>query len=93
MKSFRGGAMQDLTGKLEKLGEVIFTVGEATIEAKGGQILVVPASVPHKYVRSGAGLARHIDIHTSRRMITERLEGISPLEVIGREVIPVVADL
>jgi quercetin dioxygenase-like cupin family protein len=55
-------------------GEVTFTVGDATIEAKSGQILVVPAGVPHKYVNSGAGRARHIDIHTSRRMITEWLE-------------------
>jgi len=48
-------------------GEVT-TVGDATIEAKGGQILVVPAGVPHKYVNSGEGWARHIDIHASGRM-------------------------
>lgn len=53
-------------------GEVIFTVGDATIEAKEGQILVVPAGVPHKYVNSGR--ARHIDIHASGRMSTEWLE-------------------
>ncbi len=55
-------------------GEVTFTVGEDTIEASAGQILVVPAGVPHKFVNSGAARARHIDIHTSRRMITEWLE-------------------
>ena len=55
-------------------GEVTFTVGEATIEAKSGQIVIVPAGVPHKYVNSGAGRARHIDIHTSRRMSTVWLE-------------------
>jgi quercetin dioxygenase-like cupin family protein len=55
-------------------GEVPFTVGDAVVEATSGQILVVPAGVPHKYVNSGAGRARHIDIHTSRRMITEWLE-------------------
>jgi quercetin dioxygenase-like cupin family protein len=53
-------------------GEVTFTVGDATIEARAGQILVVPAGVPHKYVNSGR--ARHIDIHTSGRMSTEWLE-------------------
>ena len=53
-------------------GGVTFTVGEATIEAKGGQIVVVPADVPHKYVNSGR--ARHIDIDASGRMITEWLE-------------------
>jgi quercetin dioxygenase-like cupin family protein len=55
-------------------GEVTFTVGEETIEAKDGQILVVPAGVQHKYVNSGAGRARHIDIHASGRMATEWLE-------------------
>ncbi len=55
-------------------GEVTFTIGGAIVEATGGQILVVPAGVPHKYVNSGAGRARHIDIHTSQRMITEWLE-------------------
>ena len=55
-------------------GEVTFTVGDETIEAKDGQILVVPPGVPHKYVNSGAGRARHIDIHASGRMTTEWLE-------------------
>ena len=56
-------------------GEVTFTVGAAVIEAKAGQILVVPASVPHKYVNSGARRARHVDIHTSGCMATAWLEG------------------
>jgi quercetin dioxygenase-like cupin family protein len=56
-------------------GEVIFTVGDETIEAAGGQIVVVPAGAPHKFVNSGTGRARHIDIHASRRMATEWLEG------------------
>jgi quercetin dioxygenase-like cupin family protein len=55
-------------------GELTFTVGDTTIEATSGQIVVVPAGVPHKFVNSGAGRARHIDIHTSRRMTTEWLE-------------------
>jgi quercetin dioxygenase-like cupin family protein len=55
-------------------GTLTFTVGEATIEATGGQIVVAPAGAPHGFVNSGAGRARHIDIHTSGRMITEWLE-------------------
>jgi len=55
-------------------GEVTFTAGDESIEAKGGQIVVVPAGVPHKYVNSGARRSRHIDIHSSRRMSTEWLE-------------------
>jgi len=55
-------------------GEVTFTAGDETIKAKAGQIVVVPAGVPHKYVNSGGVRARHIDIHASGRMATEWLE-------------------
>jgi quercetin dioxygenase-like cupin family protein len=55
-------------------GEVTFTAGNETVEAKAGQILVVPAGLPHKYVNTGAGRTRHIDIHASGRMATEWLE-------------------
>jgi quercetin dioxygenase-like cupin family protein len=55
-------------------GELTFTVGEDTIEATGGQIVIAPAGAPHKFVNSGNRRARHIDIHTSRRMITDWLE-------------------
>ena len=49
-------------------GEVTFTVGEATIEVSGGQIVVVPAGVPHKFVNSGSGQLRQVDIHPSGRI-------------------------
>jgi mannose-6-phosphate isomerase-like protein (cupin superfamily) len=55
-------------------GDLTFTVGDDTIEATGGQILVVPAGVPHRFFNSGMGRARHVDIHTSRRMTTEWLK-------------------
>jgi quercetin dioxygenase-like cupin family protein len=56
-------------------GELTFTVGDATVEANGGQIVIVPAGVSHRFVNLGLAPARHIDIHTSRRMTTEWLEG------------------
>jgi mannose-6-phosphate isomerase-like protein (cupin superfamily) len=56
-------------------GDVTFTVGDDIIEATGSQIVVVPAGAPHKFVNSGTGRTRHIDIHTNRRMTTEWLEG------------------
>jgi mannose-6-phosphate isomerase-like protein (cupin superfamily) len=55
-------------------GQATFTVGGATIEATGGQIVVVPASTPHKFVNVGTGNLRQISIHASERMITEWLE-------------------
>ena len=55
-------------------GTVTFTAGEKTIEAGAGQIVVVPPGVPHKYVNSGTGRTRHVDIHASGSMETEWLE-------------------
>ncbi len=55
-------------------GQASFTVGDATIEAIGGQIVVVPAGMPHKFVNSGTGPLRQVDIHLNGRMIQEWLE-------------------
>ena len=56
-------------------GSATFTLGEETIGVTGGQIVVAPAGVPHKFVNSGAGPLRQIDIHTNDRFVTEWLEG------------------
>ncbi len=55
-------------------GKLTFTVGDATVEVKEGQIVVAPAGTPHRFVNSGAERSRHVDIHTSGRMITTWLE-------------------
>jgi len=55
-------------------GQATFTVGDATLEVTGGQIVVAPAGVPHKFINSGPGLLRQVDIHPSPRMITTWLE-------------------
>ncbi len=49
-------------------GDATITVGDATIEVSGGQIVVVPAGVPHKFVNSGTGPLRQVDIHPSGRI-------------------------
>jgi len=49
-------------------GDATFTVGDETIEVTGGQIVVVPAGVPHKFVNSGTGPLRQVDIHPSERI-------------------------
>jgi len=55
-------------------GQATFTVGESTVKASGGQIIVVPAGMPHNFVNSGNGLLRQVDIHAAGRMVTEWLE-------------------
>jgi mannose-6-phosphate isomerase-like protein (cupin superfamily) len=34
---------------------VRFTLGEETLEATAGQIVVIPAGTPHKFASTGAG--------------------------------------
>jgi len=55
-------------------GRVTFTAGDEVIEAGGGQVVVVPAGVAHRFVNPGAGRLRQVDIHASERFITEWLE-------------------
>jgi mannose-6-phosphate isomerase-like protein (cupin superfamily) len=55
-------------------GNVRFTVGEETVDATAGDIVVVPAGTPHKFVNIGAGRLRQISIHPVARMATEWLE-------------------
>ena len=54
-------------------GEATFTIGEETIEATAGDILVAPAGVPHKFVARTEGY-RSVNIHPVARMETEWLE-------------------
>jgi mannose-6-phosphate isomerase-like protein (cupin superfamily) len=55
-------------------GTATFTAGDETIKANGGQVVVVPGGVPHKFVNTGEGRLRQVDIHASDRFITEWLE-------------------
>ena len=55
-------------------GSATFTAGDDVVRASGGQVVVVPAGVPHKFVNSGDGPLRQIDIHPTGRFVTEWLE-------------------
>ena len=54
-------------------GDVLFTVGERTIEAGAGDIILVPANAPHKFLSRGER-HRQVSIHPAARMETEWLE-------------------
>jgi mannose-6-phosphate isomerase-like protein (cupin superfamily) len=56
-------------------GQATYTVGSHTVQARAGQVLIVQPGVPHKFVNSGGGRLRQIDIHASDRFVTEWLEG------------------
>jgi mannose-6-phosphate isomerase-like protein (cupin superfamily) len=46
-------------------GTVTFTVGDDVVEARGGQVVVVPSGAPQKFVNSGADRLRQVNIHAS----------------------------
>ena len=51
-----------------------FTVGSVTLEARAGQILIVPAEVPHKFMNLSDKQLKQIDIHVNKQFITDWLE-------------------
>jgi mannose-6-phosphate isomerase-like protein (cupin superfamily) len=55
-------------------GEVVITVAGVPIEAKAGQIVIGPAGQSHKFVVTGPGRARLINIHPSPRVVQDWLE-------------------
>lgn len=55
-------------------GAATFTVGSATLQARAGQIIVVPANTPHKFMNTGDRQLKQVDIHVSRQFITDWLE-------------------
>jgi mannose-6-phosphate isomerase-like protein (cupin superfamily) len=55
-------------------GRATYTVGTTTLDAAAGQVLIVPAETPHKFVNSGDGRLRQIDLHLNKQFITEWLE-------------------
>jgi len=54
-------------------GQVRFTLGDQTILASAGDILVAPAGVPHSFVNLGPDRLDMIDIHASPAFETEWL--------------------
>jgi mannose-6-phosphate isomerase-like protein (cupin superfamily) len=59
-------------------GVATFTVGSVELEAHAGQIIIVPADTPHKFVNNGDQQLRQVDIHTNRQFITCWLEERTP---------------
>lgn len=55
-------------------GIATFTVGSDTLEANAGQIIIVPAEMPHKFMNLSDRQLKQIDIHVNRQFITEWLE-------------------
>jgi mannose-6-phosphate isomerase-like protein (cupin superfamily) len=55
-------------------GHATIIVGDSTIEVDGGHIVIGPANVPHKFINSGDGLLRMVNIQPSKELIEQILE-------------------
>jgi mannose-6-phosphate isomerase-like protein (cupin superfamily) len=55
-------------------GQATYTLGDMQLLVTAGQIVLVPAGMPHKFVNSGTGPLRQTSIHPSAYMIEEQLE-------------------
>ncbi len=55
-------------------GEATFRLGDAQVEARAGDLVVVEPNQPHAFVNSGQGPLRQVDIHMSPTFSTEWLE-------------------
>src|SRR5215207_411666 len=55
-------------------GVATFTVDSTTLEAHAGQIIIVPADVPHKFMNRSDKRLQQIDIHINKEFITHWLE-------------------
>ena len=55
-------------------GVATFTVGSVTLEAHAGQVIIVPADVPHKFMNLSDSQLKQIDIHVSKQFVTDWLE-------------------
>ena len=54
-------------------GQATFTLGGEDRVVHGGEVLVAPGGVAHRFVNSGSGRLRQVDIHESPRFDTEWL--------------------
>jgi len=55
-------------------GTVAFTVDGEELEARGGQIVVVPAGAAHRFRVTGDAPLRFVSVHPAPRMVQEDLE-------------------
>lgn len=55
-------------------GKATFVVGDTTLPAHPGQIIIVPDNVAHKFMNFGDRQLKQIDIHANRQFITDWLE-------------------
>jgi mannose-6-phosphate isomerase-like protein (cupin superfamily) len=56
-------------------GTATFVVDGAAVEARGGQVVVVPPGATHAFTNSGARTLEMTSLHPAAEMVTEWIEG------------------
>jgi quercetin dioxygenase-like cupin family protein len=56
-------------------GTVRFTVDGEELDARAGQIVVVPAGAAHRFLVTGDEPLRFVSVHPAPRMVQEDMEG------------------
>jgi mannose-6-phosphate isomerase-like protein (cupin superfamily) len=55
-------------------GVATFTIGTAILEARAGQIICVPANVPHKLMNLSDRQLKQVDLYLNKQLVTDWLE-------------------
>ena len=55
-------------------GEVTFVIGTETLTVNGGNVVIVPPEIPHKFTNTGTTPLRQLSIHPTKEIITTWLE-------------------
>jgi mannose-6-phosphate isomerase-like protein (cupin superfamily) len=54
-------------------GEATVDIGDERLVVRGGQVVIAPAGVPHRFTNTGATNLRQIDLHLREHTLTEWL--------------------
>jgi len=55
-------------------GQVAFTIDDTVVEAGPGQVVLIPAGIPHSFVNAGSGVVKLTAIHVAPTVEIEWLE-------------------
>jgi mannose-6-phosphate isomerase-like protein (cupin superfamily) len=56
-------------------GRGTYTLGETTVEAGPGEVVIIPGSVPHRFANHGEESLHHTAVHATGIFVLEVLEG------------------
>jgi len=55
-------------------GQGAYTIGDVTVEAVAGDLVLIPAGVPHTFVNTGSEVLCHAAVHAAPRITIEWVE-------------------